>query len=269
MFAHNCLSVYFVPPLRQDDIEPAKNVITKAMRSQSPALKTKASVLKEVLLASPIFGPLPDEELSWLTARFKLEDYSDQEPIFFQGDPSHSVYVVVAGKVKIVKSSETGQSIMLELILPGEVFGALAVFDGKPYPATAQAMGKTCVARLNRNDVSTLISKHPEVASRTIMGVTDRVRKAHEMRMRMATQRVERRIVEALLELAPRIGQSVGGGIRIDLTRRDIAEIVGTTVETSIRVFSRLKSQGLVESHRGWIVVKSLDALRQVAPQWE
>jgi CRP-like cAMP-binding protein len=239
------------------------------MRSQSPALKTKTSALKEVLLASPIFGPLPNEELSWLVARFKLEEYEDQEPIFFQGDPSHSVYMVVLGKVKIVKSSETGQSVMLELILPGEVFGALAVFDGKPYPATAQAMGRACVARLNRNDVSDLISRRPEVASRTIMEVTDRVRKAHEMRMRMATQRVERRIVEALLELAPRIGQSVDEGIRIDLTRRDVAEIVGTTVETSIRVFSRLKSQGLVESHRGWIVLKSLEALRRVAPQWE
>lgn len=85
----------------------------------------------------------------------------------------------------------------------------------------------------------------------------------------MATQRVERRIVEALLELAPRIGESTHGGTRIELTRRDIAEIVGTTVETCIRVFSRLKAQGLVESHRGWIVIRDMEALREAASEWE
>lgn len=204
-----------------------------------------------------------------LAAQFRLEEYQDQEPIFFQGDPSEGFYLVLSGKVKIMKMSETGHAVMLELVLPGEVFGALAVFDGKPYPATAQAMGRAQVARLTRAQVMEFISRRPEVASKTIMEVTDRVRKAHEMRMRMATQRVERRIVEALLELAPRIGESTDRGVRIELTRRDIAEIVGTTVETCIRMFSRLKAQGLVESHRGWIVIRDMQALREAALEWE
>lgn len=235
--------------------------------SNSPA--AQLALLQSVLGSSPIFSHLPPQEKQLLAAQFRLEEYQDQEPIFFQGDPSEGFYLVLSGKVKIMKMSETGHAVMLELVLPGEVFGALAVFDGKPYPATAQAMGRAQVARLTRAQVMEFISRRPEVASKTIMEVTDRVRKAHEMRMRMATQRVERRIVEALLELAPRIGESTDRGIRIELTRRDIAEIVGTTVETCIRMFGRLKAQGLVESHRGWIVIRDMQALREAALEWE
>ena len=236
-------------------------------RNSSPA--ARLALLQDVLRVSPIFSHLPPQEMQWLAARFRSQEYRDQEPILFQGDPPDWLYLVLSGKVKIMKMSDTGHAVMLELVLPGEVFGALAVFDGKPYPATAQAMGRTQAARLTRADVMDLISRRPEVASKTIMQVTDRVRKAHEMRMRMATQRVERRIVEALLELTPRIGERTADGMRIELTRRDIAEIVGTTVETCIRVFSRLKSHGLVESHRGWIVIRNMDALRDAATEWE
>lgn len=239
------------------------------MTPQHTPPRTRLALLQHVLRTSPIFSHLPPDEVQWLVARFRLEEYRDQEPILFQGDPSEGLYFVLTGKVKIMKMSDTGHAVMLELVLPGEVFGALAVFDGKPYPATAQAMGRVQVARLARADVMDLISRRPEVASKTIIEVTDRVRKAHEMRMRMATHRVERRILEALLELAPRIGRPDAGGVRIDLTRRDIAEIVGTTVETCIRVFSRLKSQGLVESHRGWIAVRDLEKLREAALEWE
>jgi CRP-like cAMP-binding protein len=237
--------------------------------SRAVLTENRADPLLELLRASPIFGHLPLEQLRWLAKRFRIQEYSGQEPIIFQGDPSEGYYLVVSGKVKIVKESTTGQAVLLELILPGEVFGALAVFDGKPYPATAQPIGRAKVARLGRKDLTELLERHPEITSKTIMPVMARVRKAHEMRMRMATQRVERRIIETLLDLAPRIGEKVGGSTRIPVTRRDIAELVGTTVETSIRVLSRLKAQGLVDSQRGWVIVNDLEALREAANEWE
>lgn len=225
--------------------------------------------LAELLKASPVFGHLPQNELALLASRFRLAEYRDQEIIFFQGDSSEAYFVVVHGKVKIVKQSETGQTVLLELVLPGEVFAALAVFDGKPYPATAQSIGRSQVAWLSRQDLMALLGRHPEISSKTILHVVERVRRAHEMRMRMATQRVERRIIEALLDLAPRIGEHADGVVRMSLTRRDLAEIVGTTVETCIRVMGRLKAQGLVDSRRGWVLVPNLDALRAAAVEWE
>ena len=197
--------------------------------------------------------------------RFGKDDY-----IFFEGDPFSWLGVVLEGRVKMIKHSENGKDVVLDLIAPGEMLGELAAFNGEPYPATAQAMEPTVVASIHRDDYLRLLKQYPALALRVIEELGRRLREAQEMIKSMAVERVERRIARILLKLAATTGSSSEEGIVIELslTRQDIAEMVGTTVETAIRTMSKFRKKGLVQTKRGRVVILDPHQLVRIAEEF-
>jgi CRP-like cAMP-binding protein len=211
----------------------------------------------ETLKMNKVFAILTDEEIGEIAARFTSHDFRKDETIFMEGDPSEWFYMVAEGRVKVVKHSIKGKDIILEMISPGDVFGGVAVLDKRPFPASAEAMENIKVIRISRKDLFAVMESHPALSLAIVSYFSDRLRNAHETLRDIATERVEIRIASLLLKLAEKVGTEVEGFKKLDfpLTRQEIAEMVGTTVETAIRTMSKFQKEGMVKSSGGRVLI--------------
>ena len=210
------------------------------------------------LKKSEIFSSLKDEELEKIGELFESIQYKNNETIFIEGDPSDKFYLVAEGSVKILKHSMMGKDIILEVISQGDIFGGVAVLDKKPFPATAQAMEQTTVIRISRQNLFRIMEEYPILKLEIVKYFSDKLRDAHEMLKNIATERVEKRIAALLLKLSEKVGIEEGDYRKIDfpLTRQEISEMVGTTVETCIRTMSKFQKKGMIKSSNGRILIK-------------
>jgi CRP/FNR family transcriptional regulator len=210
-----------------------------------------------------MFSKLREEEFEAISNLFNLKKYKNNETIFLEGDSSDNFYLVASGSVKVLKHTVMGKDIILEMMSPGDVFGGVAVLDKKPYPASAEAMEAASVIKISRPDLLKIMEEYPVLKLEIVKYFSDKLRDAHEMLKNIATERVERRIASLLLKLSEKVGVEDGEFIRIDfpLTRQEIAEMVGTTVETCIRTMSKFQKDGLVKSSNHKIMIK-IDSIR-------
>lgn len=211
-----------------------------------------------------IFSALNTTELKELAPYLISTSVRKKDVIFSEGDSSEWFYIVTEGKVKITKLSQDGKEIILELIHPTDFFGGLAVIRGFPYPANAIAMEDTKLLKISRSSLMRILDRFPNLMYCMAQQVGDRMKESHETLKNIALERVEARIASLLLKLADKTGIKTAGGVIIDmkLTKQDIAEMVGTTVETSIRTMSKLKKMGIVAESEGKIVIKNLEKLK-------
>ena len=211
-----------------------------------------------------IFSTLSASELKELAPYLISSSVKKKEVIFSEGDPSEWFYIVTEGKVKITKLSQDGKEIILEVIHPMDFFGGLAVIRGVPYPANAVAMEQTKLLKISRSHLMRVLDRFPNLMYCMAQQVGDRMKESHETLKNIALERVEARIASLLLKLSDKTGIRAADGVVIDmkLTKQDIAEMVGTTVETSIRTMSKFKKMGIVGEKEGKIMIKDLDKLK-------
>lgn len=212
----------------------------------------------ETLKKSEIFSSLKDDELRNISKLIETVTYKNNENIFVEGDPSDKFYLVAGGSVKILKHTMMGKDIILEIMSQGDVFGGVAVLDKKPFPASAQAMESTTIVWISRQNLLRIMDEYPILKLEIVKYFSDKLRDAHEMLKNIATERVEKRIASLLLKLSEKIGVDDDGYRKLDfpLTRQEISEMVGTTVETCIRTMSKLQKRGIIKSSNGRISIK-------------
>ncbi|OGL38807.1 MAG: hypothetical protein A2149_00965 [Candidatus Schekmanbacteria bacterium RBG_16_38_11] len=220
----------------------------------------------ELLKKNFLFSSLSEENCKVIEKNLFEKRFSKGEYIFFEGDPSENLYIVKEGKVKIIKHSDTGKNVVLEVISKGEMFAQVAVFDGEPYPATAEAMENCEVMMIRRKEFFSLLEKHPVIATKVIGVLGKRLREAHDTIRYLAVERVERRIASLIVKMADKVGEKEKESIKlnINLTRQDIAEMVGTSVETAIRIMSRWSKENIIRSLGKKIVILDMDKLLEL-----
>lgn len=223
----------------------------------------KFEIIKEI----PIFFSLTEREIKEIEKYFSEEPFKKDGYVFWEGEPSEWFYVVSEGKVRILKHSISGKDIILEILSSGDVFGGVAVLDKKPYPASAQAMEDSKIMKLSSANLFRILDRYPTVALDTVTYMGKRLRNAYDMMRSLAAERVEKRIATIILRLAEKIGVKESDGIRLDinLTRLDLAEMAGTTVETAIRVVSKFSREGLVKSHGKKMVITNREKLASLS----
>jgi CRP/FNR family transcriptional regulator len=148
------------------------------------------------------------------------------------------------------------------------MLGEMAVFEGAPYDSTAQAMEPTELISIARYDFLSLLRRFPPLSLAVISELGRRLRSASDLVHSLAVERVARRIARVLLKMGDAAGvPAEGGGTLIDvtLTRQDVADMAGTTVETAIRTMSRLRQDGIIATKRGRVVVLDRPQLQSIA----
>lgn len=214
----------------------------------------------------PVFRGLPLDDQKRLAALATLREFTRGDTIWREGEPAEALTLILKGRVKLVRRAEGGD-VIIEIFGEGEPVGALAVYNYMPYPASAVCLEPVTLLSLPRRDYFELLDRHPEFARALIRELTKLVlglaRKVEEMR----GQRVEVRIAQLFLNLAERMGRESRAGIEIPihLSRQEVADLVGTTVESAIRVLSRWGREKLVITGEGRFVVPSRDRLQAVA----
>jgi CRP-like cAMP-binding protein len=210
-----------------------------------------------------LFKNLSDEELKELEHYITTVTYRKKDDIFTEGDTPEWFYIVSTGKVKVTKISHDGKEIILEVISPHDIFGGVAVLRNFPYPANAVAMEDSEILKISRKNLMRLVDRFPNLMFCIALQLGDRMKSSFDSLKNIALERVEARIAALLLKLGNKVGVETKEGLMIDmrLTKQDVADMVGTTVETSIRTFSRFKKEGLVTDSDGKVIIKDRERL--------
>jgi CRP-like cAMP-binding protein len=210
----------------------------------------------EILKSSLIFSGLKDDELGELAGIARMRVIQAGQTVFWEGDSPEWFYLIAVGRVKVVKHSSTGKDFIIAFFGPGDMFGEVAVFENRPYPASAEAATDSEVLGIKRDSLLAFLARHPEVSLKIIDVLGARLRKAQGRLRDLAGERVEQRVARILLMLSSRLGGT------LPFTRQEIADMSGTTLETTIRIMSRLKEGGIIRSNRGKTVILDETRLR-------
>lgn len=194
----------------------------------------------------PALSALSPEDREAIAPLCRMRGYEKGEVIFHEGDPATDIHFVLIGRVKIQKAGP-GRDLILEILGPGDPVGAVAVYERRPYPATAVALEPAGILSVPEREFFQLIEKHPEMTRRLFAGLTLRLMMLNK-RMADMLGSVELRAARFFLTLVDRMGQSREEGVFIPmpLSRQEIADLIGTTIETSIRLMSRWQRESVV-----------------------
>jgi len=230
-----------------------------------PAMAAKG--VSAFLKSIPVFATLADREIQTLATATVEETRRAREYIFMEGDPARWFCVVKSGHVKVVRHSRTGKDVVLDLLGPGEVFGGVAAIERTPYPASVQATESAVILKVPADAMIALSERYPMIIKEIALMIGRRLRTAHDSVKSLAVDPVEARLAAALLRLAEREGTRDGRGLALPfhLTRQSLADMSGTTVETTIRILGRWLKDDVVRDEGGRLVLTDLGALRALA----
>lgn len=220
--------------------------------------------IPDLLRRVPLFAGLRAEALDGLAAQLRRRTFRRGTMIFHKDQAGDALYIIESGRVRIFLPAENGTELTVEVSGAGDVFGELALLDGRPRSASAEALEDTTALVLGREEFRSHLAASPQLAVALIELLSMRLRHATEYAESLAHLDVHARLARTLLEMAERYGvQRNGVEIAFDLTQADLATMVGATRERVNRALAAFRSQGLVELRGRKIALLDTDRLRQ------
>ncbi len=209
------------------------------------------------LAQTELFRALSPAGMARVRPQLVERSFPRQRALYLEGTPADRLWILRQGRVRLYKSSRRGQVLTLDVLGPGEVFGAISALEQPSHASSAEAIEVGSAWVLPREAFLRLLESEPRLALDLLLVVGRRLRGAED-RLRSASQDpAPARLANALL------GAARGGAARV--TRRSLAETAGTTVETAIRVLRRFEHDGWVRGEVGAIHVLDEAALRRIA----
>jgi CRP-like cAMP-binding protein len=205
-----------------------------------------------------LFKRLTPAQRQRLASVSREKRYAKGDTVFRAGEPAEAVCIVKEGRVHLMKFLESGQASTTCVMTPGETFCCLPALDRKPYPADAVAAMESVVVRIPTSAFHELLQKNPTFLQDSLCLFCERLRQV-EHRSCMIYDSVERRLAQALVTLSKKFGST------IPLTKHELAELANTTVETTIRVLSQMRKDGVIRSSRGSTSITKPDHLQRLA----
>lgn len=220
-----------------------------------------------VLAGIPLFRRVSPEDRERLVPLAQLRAYDRGDAVFSEGDPPDFFVVVVTGRVKVYKHTPTGSDIILEIFGAGGPVGAVAVYESRPYPASAEALEPTTCLLIPRPDFFGLLERHPSLVRGLLSSLSHRLVELTTRLAELTGGRIEVRFARLFLKLADQIGRATPEGLLIPLplSRQELADLTGTTIETSIRIMSRWGKDDVLRTQKDGFVLVNRAALEAVA----
>lgn len=219
-----------------------------------------------------------DNRISLLTAlgpkqRLKLSMESPARPIrrreqlYLPGEPADTLFLIQSGRVKLSRCSAEGREVILSILGPGDVFGLETVLGQESRASLAVALEAGRVLMIGRERFQSLVAEHPGLMMVLLRIVNERLMESHESLSRLVFHDVKGRLAALLLELAGRQGRAEDGGIRLEapVTHQDLANLIGSTRETTTAMLNQFRRQQLIQFDRRRIVISGWDGLRALA----
>lgn len=223
--------------------------------------------LPQLLQSMALFRRLSPEDRTRLAPHARIRDYQRGEQIFAEGSPSDRFHAIARGRVKVFKMTPAGKDVILEIFGLGDPLGAVAVYEGWPFPASAVALEDTTCISIERSAFFALLEAHPTLVRGLMLGLTHRLVELTNRLAELSGGKVEPRFARLFLKLAGEVGRAAPSGtvVAMPLSRQELADLTGTTIETAIRIMSRWGKERIVLTEKSGFVVADSKALEALA----
>jgi CRP-like cAMP-binding protein len=211
-----------------------------------------------------IFCQLEEASLNEVSDHKIMNAYKRGQVLFHEGNPAFGVYCISDGKVKLTKTSENGKETMLRIAGPGDLIGFQHIVENGVNDVTATALEETKICFLDRSFLQKLVKEENSCAMELFAHVAKDMAALQDRVNGFQSKNVRERVAFMLLDLAERYGSDSKEGRRlgIQLSREDMASMLGVATETLIREISQLKDEGVIEQDGKTIVLVDTKALK-------
>ena len=205
--------------------------------------------VREALKNIPIFEELPEESISKIVNAGNIIKYKKDDIILIENDEGSSLFWILKGRVKVVRMSDDGKEVILNILGENEFFGEMSVLDGYTRSASVIAMDNAELFILRRNTFLKLLRDYPDITIKIIQTISKRLRRANLKIKALSIGNSEQKVGAVLLQFALDYGNYIGNTVKIENLpiQQEIAKMAGTSRETVSRVMSTMQKKGLIE----------------------
>lgn len=239
-----------------------------AGQSQHDAPLAVAPMTEELsfLQNVPIFAELEEEELSTIAKLGVRKKYKKGNLVVLEKEMGAALFVIVSGKVKIIRTNEDGREVILSIFGPGEFFGEMSLLDGMARSASVVSLTKSELFMIHRRDFLKLLHEQPKVSISLLAELAMRLRKADAQIKSLSLKDAAGRIATVILTLADDIGIFHKGKVTIDELplQQDMANMAGTSRETVSRTIHQFVEQGHLQLEGNKLTIVNYDEFRKM-----
>ena len=197
-----------------------------------------------IISAIPLFNGLPDDQLGAIRQIAVEKHYNKGQTIFTEGDETTGLFVVVDGRIKIYKVSSEGKEQILHIFETGQSFGEVTVFTGQQLPANAQTLAKSRLLIFPRSAFVGLVTANPSLALNLLAIMSKKLRQFAAQIENLSLKEIPARLASYLIYLAEEQGS--GDAVTLNVSKGQLASLLGTIPETLSRIFAKLSGQNLI-----------------------
>jgi CRP/FNR family transcriptional regulator, cyclic AMP receptor protein len=223
---------------------------------------------RQVLRRSSLFAKLGDTEIDAVLAHATVARHAEGDQIFAKGDPGNSMMAVLRGRVTITAPSQDGRQVVLTVMRDGDVFGEIALLDGKERTADATAATDCELLIVPRRSLISLLERRPDLCIDLLIVLCERLRRTNEQVEDLAFLDLEARIAKVLVRLAEEngAGRSPTTPVGVKISQRALGELAGGSRESVNKHLQEWKRSGFIEIEKGSIVIHDIEALAELGP---
>jgi CRP-like cAMP-binding protein len=185
------------------------------------------------------------------------------EPIFEEGEVTNGIYCIKDGVCKLSKLSDNGKDQIVKLVKSGELLGQRSMISDEPANLSAIALEDMEVCFIPRNEVMQFFNKNNQFSMNVMKTICEDLKDADDHMVNMAQKTVKQRLVETLIYLEETFGKNEDGSLHIQLSREELAGMIGTATESCIRLLSELNKTNLIELNGKKIIIRDKNKLKR------
>lgn len=215
-----------------------------------------------------VFASLKPSSREFLESSLSHKIYKRGQAVFFQGNEPQGVYCIHQGKVKLYRQGISDRNTIVRIAGPGDLLGYRALFSGEEYTASAEAIEDASICFFEKRVLESLIRSDPNLAFTLLRKIGKDLRASEDRFQKQTEAQLRERVAGLIVMLKDQHGVTSHNGqnvLNIQLSRREIADMLGTTIESVIRQISQLKKEGLLEDLDHKICIRNEPALQNIA----
>ncbi len=218
----------------------------------------------------PTRGPgvvcdLPVDQLREFRAAGSTALYKPRQVVFSEGSPPTGLYLVCHGAVKLYHSDRFGREHILEVAGPGAVLGELSLDDDPMLSVSAETVMESQLCFLGRERLVSFLQKHPMTGVQLIAALSTELAAARRKVRDLALKGAESRLAGLLVQLARGGDDNSGKPLQLGYSRRELAEMIGVSTETVIRLLGKLKQKKAISVDRRELTIRDIEKLNKLA----
>ena len=228
--------------------------------------ETLCGICSCAIKENTLFSTLTEAELDAFKDIVKTSFFKKKEMVFMEGDECKGLYVIRVGRVKLLSASKDGREHIIKILGPGDILGLEVFYDGENYAHTAVAMDDADLCFMDTKGFFNIIKKEPRVAVKIITALGRELNEAYKKIGTLGLLNAREKLAHLLYTLASEYGERTKDGVRLHLkfSRLELAEMLGITQETSIRLLKGFKEDGVIGIKKKEVIVLSMSKLAEI-----